>query len=170
MKRRVLVTPVFIALLTFLVVIISDLKINAQTETGKEPLIVKFAYAPGKIRKGDIWKIYLSVSDTEGNMKEIAFSIDEPGGTRCRPTFIILKKGMQKEFTGYFALHTAASRNLSGVEITLKMIISDDKGNRKELSFPLEFDGQAMKPLPPEMEKELNRRIGIIDIDLDIQS
>ena len=46
MKRRVLVTPVFIALLTFLVVIISGLRVNAQTETGKGPLIVKFAYAP----------------------------------------------------------------------------------------------------------------------------
>ena len=169
MKRRVLVTFGVIALLTFLVVIISDQKVNAQTETGKGPLIVKFAYAPEKIRKGDIWKIYLSVSDTAGNMKEVAFSIDEPGGTRYRPTFIILKKGMQKEFTGYFALHTAASRDLSGVEITLKMTISDDKGNRKELSFPLGFDRQTMKSLPPEMEKELNRRIGIIDIELDIQ-
>jgi len=170
MKRRVFVTSVLIVLLTFLVIIISDLQSYAQTETGKGPLIVKFAYAPEKIRKGDIWKIYLSVNDTAGNMKEIAFSINEPGGTRYRPTFIILKKGMQKEFTGYFALHTAASRDLSGVEITLKMTISDDKGNRKELSFPLGFDGQTMKPLPPEMEKELNRRIGIIDIDLDIES
>jgi len=170
MKRKVFVTSVLIVLLTFLVIIISDLQSYAQTETGKGPLIVKFAYAPEKIRKGDIWKIYLSVNDTAGNMKEVAFSIDEPGGTRYRPTFIILKKGMQKEFTGYFALHTAASRDLSGVEITLKMTISDDKGNRKELSFPLGFDGQTMKPLPPEMEKELNRRIGIIDIDLDIES
>jgi len=166
MKGRTLGTFRFIVLLSFLVVAVSDLSVNAQTD--ESPIAVKFAYAPRKIQKGDVWKIYLSISDTGGNMTKVSFSIDESGGTRYRSTFMYLKKGMAKEFTGYFALHTAASRDLSGVDLTLKLSISDDKGNHKDLSFPVEFGGHEMKPLPPEMEKELNRRIGIIDIDLDI--
>jgi hypothetical protein len=31
-----------------------------------------------------------------------------------------------------------------------------------------EFDGEQIKPLPTEMEKELNQRIGIIDVDFEI--
>ena len=102
-------------------------------------------------------------------MKKIFFSIDEPGGQRYNSTFILLKKGMEKQFAGYFALHTSTSRNLYRVEITLTLSILDGKGNvRKTLTFPLQFDGQPMKPLPKEMEQELNRRIGVIDIDLDV--
>jgi len=166
MKTRSLVTFMLIGLLISLIVAISDLPVNAQTD--ESPIAVKFAYAPRKIQKGDVWKIYLSIGDTGGNMMKVSFSIDESGGTRYRSTFMYLKKGMAKEFTGYFALHTAASRDLSGVDLTLKLSISDDKGNHKDLSFPVEFGGHEMKPLPPEMEKELNRRIGIIDIDLDV--
>ena len=133
------------------------------------PLQVNFSYAPEKIRPGEVWKIYLSVTDPEGIMKKVAFTLDEPGGQRYRPTFMYLKKGMEKEFAGYFALHTATPRNLSGVGITLTLSILDAKGNiRGDFSFPVEFGGQATKPLPPEKEKELNQRIGIIDIDLDV--
>jgi hypothetical protein len=52
-------------------------------------------------------------------------------------------------------------------DFVLALSILDRAGNvRKTLRFPLEFDGgEPMKPLPPEMEKDLNRRIGMIDID-----
>lgn len=151
MERRSLVIFTFIALLSFLLVVISNLAVNAQTDEG--PFVVKFSYAPPKIRKGDVWKTYLSVSDTEGNMTKVSFPINESGGTRYRSVFMYLKKGMQKEFMGYFALHTAASRDLSGIGFMLGLSTSDDKGNHKDLSFPLEFDGREIKPLPPDMEK-----------------
>ena len=143
---------------------------NSYAQTEESPLKVNFAYAQDKIQKGDVWKVYLSVTDPEGMMKKVWFTIDEPGGQRYRPSFRYLKKGMEKEFAGYFALHTASPRrNLSGAGITLNLSISDGKGNvRGSFSFPLEFDGQAIKPLPPEKEKELNQRIGIIDIDLNV--
>jgi len=77
MERRVLLTAVFIALLSLWAVAIPDLTVSGQT--GESPYVVKFSYAPAKIRKGDVWKIYLSVSDTEGNMTKVSYSIDEAG-------------------------------------------------------------------------------------------
>jgi len=53
-------------------------------------------------------------------------------------------------------------------DFVLALSILDRTGNvRKTLRFPLEFDRspEPMKPLPPDMEKDLNRRIGMIDFD-----
>jgi len=73
---------------------------------------------------------------------------------------------MEKQFTGYFALPT---RHFSDVEdFGLELSILDRPGNvRKTLFFPVEFDwsDEPVKPLPPGMEKSLNQRIGIIDVD-----
>jgi hypothetical protein len=166
-KKRISIVSILLALATSSLLLLSGSKGYAQTE--RKPVIVNFSYAPEKIRKGEVWKIYLSVSDPEGNMKKVTFSINEPGATRYRPSFMYLKKGMEREFAGYFALHTAASRDLSGVEITLNLSILDGKGNvLADFNFPVEFSGQKMKPLPPELEAKLNQRISIIDIDLDI--
>jgi hypothetical protein len=76
---------------------------------------------------------------------------------------------MDKGFSEYLALYTSSPRDLSGEDFTLKATIIDRAGNeRKTLRFPLEFNGGSMKPLPKDMEKELNQRIGIIDIELFI--
>jgi hypothetical protein len=167
MERKIFVTLAFLPLVTFSLVLTLGADGCAQSE--QNPLIVNFSYAPDRISKGEIWKIYLSVSDPEGRMKKVTFTIDEAGATRYRPSFMYLKKGMEKEFAGYFALLTAAARDLSGIEITLNLSILDDKENvRRSFSFPVEFDGKSRKPLPPELEKDLNRRIGNIGIDLDI--
>ena len=165
-KMRTSVLSIFLVLAGLLLLLLSGSKGYAQTE--RKSLIVNFSYAPEKIRKGEVWKIYLSVTDPEGSMKKVTFSLHEPGATRYRPTWMYLKKGMEREFTGYFALHTTASRDLSGTEITLNLSILDGKGNiLGDFHFPVEFDGQKAKPLPPELEAKLNQRIGMIDIDLD---
>ena len=167
MKKRIFSLSAFWVLAGSLLLLVADPRSYAQTE--RKPLVVNFSYAPEKIRKGEVWKIYLSVTDPEGGMKKVTFSIHEPGATRYRPSFAYLKKGMEGEFAGYFALHTAASRDLSGVEISLNLSILDGKGNvLGDFHFPVEFNGQKAKPPPPELEAKLNHRIGIIDIDLDI--
>jgi hypothetical protein len=35
----------------------------------------------------------------------------------------------------------------------------------KTFDFPLTFDGESMKPLPPDLEKDLNQRIATINIE-----
>jgi hypothetical protein len=83
---------------------------------------------------------------------------------------LYLKKEMQKQFSGYLAFHTGSALDWSGEEFILELSILDRAGNVKgEVNVPLEFDGGGpMKPLPPALEKELNRRIGIIDVDLSM--
>ncbi len=79
------------------------------------------------------------------------------------------KTGMEHQFAGHFALHTSSSQNWSGEELILNLSILDRSGNvRKTFRFPFEFDGEQMKPLHTEMEKELNQRIGMIDVDFDL--
>ncbi len=136
---------------------------RAQT---KGELIVNFAYASEKIRQGDTWKIYLSVIDPEGNMHQVVCRVEQPGESYYKPSLVYLKKGMEKQFAGYFVLDTRHTNELE--DFVLVLSILDRAGNvRKTLRFPLEFGESAepMKPLPPDMEKDLNRRIGMIDID-----
>lgn len=41
----------------------------------QDALIVRFAYAQGKIRQGEIWKIYLSVTDPEAKLLRIVCNV-----------------------------------------------------------------------------------------------
>jgi hypothetical protein len=173
MKERFMNKPFtrfFFILSVVLIIIVFQTKSNAQTEG--EPIIINFAYAPGKIKQGDIWKIYLSVTDPEGKMHRVFFRIEQSGGDDAyNPSFIYLKKGMEKEFTGYFALNTRVPKEVNELDhFVLVLSILDRAGNeRKTLRFPVEFGAsEPMKPLPPEMEKDLNRRIGNINIDLSL--
>jgi hypothetical protein len=137
---------------------------NSHAQTPGE-LIVNFAYAPEKIQPGETWKIYLSVTDPEGKMFQVVGRVNQPDN-RHKPSLIYLKKGMEKQFTGYFALPT---RHFSDViDFDLELSILDRSGNvRKTLRFPVEI-GRSTEPtkaLPPDMEKSLNQRIGTIDMD-----
>jgi len=144
--------------------IFTGLMTNGHAQT-KGELIVNFAYAPEKIRQGETWKIYLSITDPEGNMHQVVCRVEQAGESYYKPIIIYLKKGMEKQFTGYFALYTQAFNQLE--DFVLALSILDRAGNvRETLRFPLEFGGrEAMRALPPDMEKDLNRRIAIIDVD-----
>ena len=142
---------------------------SAYAQTKENPPIIHFAYAQENIRQGDVWKIYLSVSDPSNNMSRIVCRTEEDGGVRHRPSVLHLKKEMQSGFTGYFALYTnnAASGNLWGEDWTLRFTFVDRGGNEmKTLQFPLKFDGgEPIKPLPSDLEKNLNQRLGTIDVE-----
>ncbi len=142
---------------------------SAYSQTKENPPIVHFAYAEENVRQGDIWKLYLSVSDPTNNMSSIVCRIEQEGGVRHRPSVLYLKKSMQSGFTGYFALPTsdASAGNLWGEDWTLQFTFVDRGGNEmKTLQFPLKFDGGGpIKPLPPDLEKALNQRLGTIDVE-----
>jgi len=71
--------------------IIIGLITNGHAQTQGE-LIVNFAYAPEKIRPGETWRIYLSVTDPEGKMFQVVGRIEQPD-TRHKLSLIYLKKG-----------------------------------------------------------------------------
>jgi hypothetical protein len=143
--------------------------LSAYGQTKENPPIIHFAYAQDNIHQGDIWKIFLSVSDPSSNMLSIVCRIEQDGGVRHRPSVLYLKKGMQSGFTGYFALPTsdAGAGNLWGEDWTLQFTFLDRRGNEmKTLQFPLKFDGGGtIKPLPSDLEKALNQRLGTIDVE-----
>lgn len=138
-------------------------------QTNANPPIIRFAYAQENIRQGDLWKIYLSVSDPTGKMSSIVCRIQQEGGVRHRPSVLHLKRGMQAGFTGYFALSTsdASGGNLWGEDWTLQFTFVDRGGSEmKTLEFPLKFDGGGqIQPFPPDLEKTLNQRLGMIDVE-----
>ena len=138
---------------------------NGHAQTQAE-LIVKFAYAPEKIHQGDTWKVYLSVTDPEGKMFQVVGRIEQTAIRHYKPSVIYLKKGMEKQFTGHFALPTRHFSDLEDFDLVLS-ILGRSGSVRKTLHFHVEFDESAepMKPLPPDMEKSLNQLIGFIDVD-----
>ncbi len=136
---------------------------RAQAEGG---LIVHFAYAPEQIRQGDIWKIYLSVTDPKGHMHQAVCRVEQTGESYYKPIIIYLKKGMEEHLVGHFAVYTHNFSELN--DFVLAMSILDREGSvLKTFRFPIEFEysPEPMKPLPSDMEKDLNRRISTIDID-----
>ncbi len=132
------------------------------------PPVITFAYAQEKIRPGEIWRVYLSANDSGKDMLKIFYTIDQPGGQLYSPDVLFVKKGMEGQLSGYLSLPTNSFRDLWGVNLTLTVIIRDRAGNEsKPVRFPLAFNGESMKPLPAEMEKDLNRPIGTIHIQLN---
>ncbi len=117
----------FLVLSLFLILI--GLMTNSHAQT-KGEFIVNLAYAPEKIRQGDTWKIYLSVIDPEGNMYRVVCCIEQPGESYYKPTFVYLKKGMEKQFTGYFALYTQAFNQLDDFVLALGIL---DRARTAEL-------------------------------------
>lgn len=158
----------FLALISFSLVVASAS--NGDGQTKNIPSVITFSYAQEKIRQGDVWKIYLSASDPESSMMRIVCTLRKAGTPRFRPSMLYLKRGMEKQFSGYLAFYTGSGLDWSGEEFILELSILDRAGNVKgSINFPLEFDGgESMKPLPSDLERELNRHIGIIDVDLSI--
>jgi hypothetical protein len=155
----------------FLLFMVLGAKAVIYAQTNDDSVKIDFIYAPEKIRLGDIWKVYLSVTDPQGKMNRVFFQVKQPGGTDSyKPSFVYLKKGMEKQFTGHFALHTRTSVELG--DLVLELTIVDRAGNtRKILSLPLEFGAaKPMKPFPPDLEKDLNQRVGVIDVDWDVSA
>ncbi len=150
-----------------IVCVVFCLGATSYSQTKEDPITINFAYAPEKIRQGDVWKIYLSVTDSESKMHRVVCRVRQSGGDDAySASTIYLKKGMENQFTGYFALYTNFTFELD--DLVLELSILDRAGNeRKTLRFPVEFRGMSepMKPLPPDLEKDLDRLLGFIEPD-----
>jgi hypothetical protein len=140
---------------------------ESQARTEGSPPEINFAWAQDKIRQGDDWRIYVSATDPDRDMVKIYCRMNS-----YRPDITLIKKEMEGQLNGYLVLRTNSLRNLFGLSLTLILIIADRAGNEsKPVVFPLTIDGEPMKPLPadrvsPSLEKDLNKRIGYIGIDL----
>ena len=63
-------------------------------------------------------------------MHQVVCRIEQPGESYYKPTFVYLKKGMEKQFTGYFALYTQTFHELDDFVLVLGIL---DRARTAEL-------------------------------------
>ena len=145
---------------------------ESWTQAKGSPPVISFAWAQEKIRQGEDWRIYIAASDPDNDMYRIHCRVDQPGGQIYRPDITAMKKGMEGKLTGYLVLRTMSVQDLSGTNLILTVTIIDRLGNEsKTMGFPLSINGEGRKAPPPDLipaglEKDLDRRIAYIGIDL----
>jgi hypothetical protein len=126
---------------------------TAQTALGGEtPPVIVQSFAPKQLRPGDVWKVYLKASDSEGQMKYILATVSQPGTNAYPISMIRIKKENQKELSGYIYLNTAPAAQASffNLTLTLSVSIKGTGGFSQSAVFPLAFEARPAKEAPPD--------------------
>lgn len=122
------------------------------------PIITR-SFASPQVSPGDIWRVYLSASDPDGDMKAVYCIIDQPGMGTYPVSITRIREDQQRELSGYFYLTTAGMAGLNFGNLVLKIQIRDQAGNFSEpVSFSLSFNPRAHQEEPPPglfQDKEL---------------
>ncbi len=133
---------------------------------GKDVPVISQSFASPKIRAGQTWKVYLTASDPDGDMKNIVSIIDQPGVGTYPVGITRIKKEDSRELSGYVYLNTPVSGGFDFVNLTLHIQIEDRAGHySKPVSFPLNFSTrEQQEPVPQGLFKE--KDLGPIMIQL----
>jgi hypothetical protein len=122
------------------------------------PIITR-SFASPQVSPGDTWRVYLSASDPDGDMKAVYCVIDQPGMGTYPVSITRIREDQQRELSGYLYLTTAGMAGLNFGNLVLKIQIRDQAGNFSEpVSFSLSFNPRAhQEEAPPGLfqDKEL---------------
>jgi hypothetical protein len=131
---------------------------------GKGVPAVSQSFAAPKINPGQAWKVYLTASDPDGDMKNILSVIDQPGVGTYPVSITRIKEEDRRELSGYVYLNTPKEFDM--LNLTLHIQIEDRAGHySKPVSFPLTFSTRdRQEPPPPGLFKE--KKLGPILIQL----
>lgn len=163
LTRATSVAPVFLLLLAM--GCLWQTTAHAQAE-GRAPVILN-AYAPKVIRPGATWDVYLEGEDPDGDMKYIVAELWQAGVGYYPVDFTLVKEGARRKFAGYLFLSTPYDPFLFGNELTLRLLLRDEKGNRSELiTLPLTFDLVPRQEVPEEWKAAAEHRLGAIMINI----
>lgn len=114
------------------------------------PVITK-SFAARELRPGDTWKVYVTASDPAGRMKNIYCEIMQPGVGEYPISITRIKKGDEKELSGFLHLSTSSAGNLlnyTSLELTVQ--VQDQKGRFSEPAvFRVSFNPRAPRQEPP---------------------
>lgn len=117
---------------------------------GKEPPVIQKSYAAERISPGDTWRIYLTASDPDGDMKHIVCTLDQAGVGTYPVSFTRISEERQKELAGYIYLNTLTFQNLDFVTLALTVQIQDRAGHFSEPAvFSLLLAGAGRQDPPP---------------------
>ena len=137
---------------------------------GKDIPVVTKAFASPELIPGDTWKIYLNVSDPNGEMKYIVAMVEQPGVAPYPISFIRVKKENRKELSGYIYLTSLqfadVPNSLNNTTLNLTVQIKDSAGNYSNpVVFPLYLNTRAAEETPPKGVFQ-ERALGPVMIDL----
>ncbi len=137
---------------------------------GKSIPVITQSFASPQLIPGDTWKIYLNVSDPNGKMKYILAMVDQAGVGPYPVSFIRIKKGNQKEMSGYIYLNSfhfaEVPNSLNNTTLNLTVQIKDSAGNYSNpVVFPLYINTRADEETPPNGIFQ-ERDLGPVMIDL----
>ena len=114
---------------------------GSKVDSKATPIITQ-SFASKEIKPGDTWKVYLKVSDPNGEMKKIFAMIEQPGVVPYPVSIIQVKKENRKELSGYIYLSTANPVfPMNGVNLTLTVQVQDGSSNFSQpVVFPLSIN------------------------------
>jgi len=137
-----------------------------KEEKGRGTPVINESFASPSLGLGDTWKVYLNASDTDGDMKYIICTIDQPGVGPSPVSFTRIKRENRQQFSGYIYLYTGGIGwgNLSNLTLTVQ--IQDRPGHfSAPVSFSLLFQ-QGMKQEDPPLNTFQEIDLGPIMIPL----
>jgi len=120
--------------------------------TGKGPPVITQAFASKEIRPGEAWKVYLNVSDPNGEMKNIYAVVSQPGVGEYPISIIRVKQENRKELSGYIYLPTSAAwYPMDYVNLSLRVEVQNKSGNFSAPAvFPLSLSSRFSQEAPPQ--------------------
>ena len=128
--------------------------------------VISQSFASPQIAPGRVWKVFLEAADADGDMKEFACVIHQPGVGTYPVSITRIREGNQKSLSGYLYLNVNAFRNLDFVELILTVQVRDRAGQFSEpVKFPLSINSRYAQESPPEGVFQENN-LGPIMIDL----
>ena len=122
-----------------------------EEKYGKSIPVITQSFASKQLRPGDTWKVYLTASDPDGDMKNIYATIAQPGMAGYPVSITKIKDGDRKDLSGYIYLNTVGVQGLNFVSLTLTVQIQDKAGHFSQPAvFPLSlsFSSQQQTPSP----------------------
>ena len=136
-------------------------------QAGKPIPAITESFASGEVSPGQTWKVYLKVSDPQGEIANIYATVEQPGVGTYPLSIIKVKEGNRKELSGYIYLSTSNPvASLDSVNLTLTVQVQDSSGNlSRPAVFPLSINNRFnQKAAPPGIFQE--KEIGPIMVTL----
>ena len=118
---------------------------------GSHAPVLEAWYASPRATWGETWKVYIKAHDTDGDLWEARFNIDQLGVTYdSADSYLILSKEYWNRLDGFFFMRIPHSRwGLGHVNLVMSIILVDRGGRKsKEIHVPLKVGPRSGEPRP----------------------
>jgi len=138
------------------ILFLGGLTLGSATGQGqKVSPTIKDSFAAKQINPFETWKVYFTVADPDGDIQSVFAIVDQPGAGQYPLSITRLKRGNQKEISGYIYLTNFGvdSALLNFTDLTLTIWVRDQSGNFSEpVRFPVSINARYTQEPPPAGE------------------